>query len=131
MFLALKQQIFKKIHMEVDIKENKDLELESRFSFQINYNEDNSTCIAHLHQEVRNRGTSNEFSVLVEGLGYFLCEGIETDDDKRNAHVQAYMLLFPYVQNMIAQLSKDAGLPPFMIDMAKMKPEDVELGTKS
>lgn len=129
MFLNLKQQVFKEIHMEVDIRENKELELESKFSFNVNYNEDNSSCIARLRQEVKSKRDAKEFSILVEGLGHFICEGIETDDDKKSAHVQAYMLLFPYVQNMVAQLARNAGLPPFMVDMANLRTEDVILGS--
>ncbi len=130
MFLSLKQVVFKEIHMEVDIRENKELELENKFSFDVNYNNDNSLCIAHLRQEVASKNNTKEFNIIVDALGNFICEGIETEVDKKGAHIQSYLLLFPYVQNMIAQLANHAGLPPFMIDMAKMRIEDVILESK-
>ena len=130
MFLSLKQIVFKEIHMEVDIIENKELELESKFLFNVNYNDDNSSCIARLRQEVVSKKNTKEFNITVEALGNFNCEGIETGDDKKRAHVHSYILVFPYVQNMIAQLANHAGLPPFMVDMAKMREEDVILELK-
>ena len=41
----------------------------------------------------------------------------------------AYTLLFPYVQNIVARLTVDAGLPPLMISLAKMNPNNVKLSS--
>lgn len=127
-FLSLNHQLFKAIHLEVDIKENTQLELESSFSFNVNYNEDNSLCVACLHQELKCKNSPQLFSAIVECVGHFTCEGIESEEDKKQAHIQAYALLFPYVQSKIASLTKDAGGPPIMVDMAKMRVEDVKIG---
>ncbi|MBR2490791.1 MAG: protein-export chaperone SecB [Ruminiclostridium sp.] len=127
-YLSLKQQVFKEILLSVDVKEDATLELESTFSFNVSYNEDNSLCIAKLRQEVRSNSASQLFNIVVEGIGHFVCEGINTDEDKKQAHVNAYALLFPYVQSKIADLSRDAGAQAVMIDMAKMRIEDVKIG---
>ena len=38
-------------------------------------------------------------------------------------------MLFPYVQNMIAKLTVDAGLPPLMIQMSKLNPDNIKIET--
>ena len=66
-------------------------------------------------------------NIVVECVGWFAYEGILNDEDRKVAHAQAYMLLFPYVQNEIAQLVMSAGLPPLMIRMGKIDMESVKI----
>lgn len=129
-YLTLQRQRFKTIQMNVDLKENAEIEIESTFSFHINYNEDNSACTAELKQMLRHKSDPEQLSILVETNGQFECEGIVSDDTKKEAHVMAYNLLFPYVQNLIARLTVDAGLPPLMIRSSKMEPKDVVLSDR-
>lgn len=124
-YLTLNQQIFKEISLKVDIKENSQLELQSSYSFNVSYNEDNSLCVAKLKQELKCPDNPEMFSIAVECHGHFNCEGIQTADDKKQAHIQAYSLLFPYVQSKIAGLTKDAGGPPIMVEMDKMRADRV------
>ncbi len=130
-YLTLQHQSFKNIQMNVDIKEDSEIELESTFSFGISYNEDNTACIAKLQQVLRHKNDPEELSILVEERGHFLCEGITSDEAKKEAHVMAYTQLFPYIQSIIARLTVDAGLPPLMINMERLNPEDVEISNNS
>lgn len=125
-YMSLKHQVFKEVHMKIDIKEESQLEIESTFSFNVNYNEDYSSCIASLRQEVKLKNNPSKFSIVVEGLGHYSCEGILNEQDKKMAHIESYTLLFPYIQNMVAKLALCAGLPPLMIERAKLKPEDIK-----
>ena len=126
-YLTLLHQSFKNIHMSIDLKEDSQVEIESNFSFNINYNEDNTSCIAELKQILTHKTDPQQLNILVESKGQFACEGIVSDETKKEAHVMAYTQLFPYVQNMIAQLTVNAGLPPLMIGISKMDPSDVKL----
>ena len=126
-YLSLQHQNFKKIQMEVELSADAEVELESTFSFNVNYNNDDTGCIAELKQVVRQKTNPDEFNIAVTCRGQFICEGIVCDNTKKEAHVMAYTLLFPYVQNMIARLVVEAGLPPLMLSMAKMDPEDIQL----
>ena len=126
-YLSLQRQSFKNIQLRVDLKKNTEIEIESTFAFNVNYNEDNTVCIAELKQLLNHKADPEQFSISVEGIGQFACEGIVSDETKKQAHVMAYTLLFPYVQNIVARLTVDAGLPPLMINLAKMDPKDIEL----
>lgn len=126
-YLTLQHQHFKNIQMSVDIKENSEIELDSTFSFNISYNEDNTACIAELKQVLQHKVDPREMSIVVEGNAHFICEGIDSDDAKKEAHIIAYTQFFPYVQNLIARLTMDAGLPPLMINSVRMRVDEVAI----
>ena len=117
--------------MNVDIKENSEIELESTFSFGISYNDDNTACIAELKQVLQHKNNPEKLSISVEERGHFLCEGVNSDETKREAHVMAYTQLFPYIQSLISRLTVDAGLPPLMINMEKLNPADIEVSNNT
>lgn len=126
-YLSLQRKNFTAIQMKVDLKSDTEIELESTFSFNVNYNDNNSGCIAELKQKVLQKSNTDQFNIIVDCRGQFVCEGIVSDETKKEAHVMAYTLLFPYVQNMIASLVMEAGLPPLMLDMAKMDPNNITI----
>lgn len=126
-YLSLQHQNFTGIQLKVDLKADTEIELESAFSFNVNYNNDDSGCIAELTQKVHQKSNPDEFNIVVTCRGQFICDGIVSDDTKKEAHVMAYTLLFPYVQNMIARLVMEAGLPPLMLGMAKMDVNDIAI----
>lgn len=126
-YLTLQHQNFTNIQMKVDLKSDAEIELESNFLFNVNYNDDNSGCIAELKQTVRHKSNPDDFNIAVACKGHFACEGIASDEEKKEAHIIAYTLLFPYVQNLIAHLVMEAGLPPLMLRMAMMKAEEVHI----
>lgn len=126
-FLNLKQQVFKELNMVMTVEKNTEMQIDSRFSFNVQYADKNEFCVATLRQELVYRDDPNKFHIIVESIGNFACEGISSENDKKQAHIQAYTLLFPYVQNMVGQLAISAGLPRLMIEMVKMKAEDVNI----
>ncbi len=127
--LKLKHKAYNKIHLEAAIRPEKEIKVEGLFSFNVDYNDDHTNCVATLKQELRSDPV-DELTIAVECLGTFECSGIESDDDKKQAHVLAYHYLFPYVQSLISGLTVNAGLPPVLIEIADMKPENVVIKGK-
>ncbi len=125
--IDLQQQAFRQINLVMNLQENRQMEVENTFALQVDYAEDNKACMAQLHQAVRDKEKPDEFSIELVLVGIFSCSGIETDSDKRQAHVKLYEALFPYVQSMIAGLSVSAGLPAFMAPRARLDPEKIQL----
>lgn len=126
-YLTLTKQTFKNIQMSIELQENVDIELESTFSFNVTYNDDDTACVAVLKHDLKHKKSPEKFSVSVEGVGQFVCEGIVSDETKKEAHIRAYELLFPYVQREIRDLITEAGMSPLIVPMANMKMEDVQL----
>lgn len=125
MHLQLINQHAIKLHLNVDLKENQTLELENRFNFNVSYSDDNSQCKAILNTEVRSKDDPDTLFISVEIEGLFICDNIDNEEAKKEAHVLAYTLLFPYVQYMVSNIATSAGLPPIMIEMARMDSKDV------
>ena len=128
-YMFLDRQVFKKISMDMNVHEKGKMDIESSFSFGIHLSEDHSSCIAKLYQDAKLKNDPSSFNISVEVVGEFSCEGISTEEDEKEAHIQAYLMLFPYVQNMIAKLTVDAGLPPLMIQMSKLNPDNIKIET--
>ena len=68
------------------------------------------------------------FFIEIEVEGEFETEKFEDEDSKREVHVESYYALFPYVQQLIAQLSMAAGVAPIMIRPEKMTKDGVHFG---
>lgn len=68
------------------------IQLENSFSFSVNYNKDNTRCMAKLYQCVKDKTDSpdHRFFVSVEILGVFEVAGPLTDEDKQDFHVACY-----------------------------------------
>lgn len=128
-YLNLRNCIFKNISMCADVNDPQKLaEMESWFSFNISYDEDLRSGIAVLSQELRSKQEPEKFNISLDAIGSFSCDGIENEDDQRQAHIEAYHLLFGHVQTMVAQLTTKAGLPPLMIETGRMDPDKITFG---
>lgn len=130
--LALQHQTVKSVSYSVDIPEGTNIELENSYSFNVDYLENNSRCVATLKHTTRDTQNPERFTAEIHIVGYSECIGIENDDDKALAHVQAYIQLFPYVQSYIAYLTASSGLPPLFIsrDLIETHISDVNVHTK-
>ena len=123
----LQQQGFRQINLVMNLSENRQIEVENAFGLQVDYAEDNGACMAQLHQAVRDKLKPEEFSIELTLVGVFACEGIQTDEDKKQAQVKIYEALFPYAQAMLANLTVSAGLPAFLAPRARLDPEKIQL----
>ena len=112
--------------MLVNFTGNTKVNLKSRYDFDVKYIDNNSECIARLKYALE-YNDPEQFELYVECYGRFQCEGIVDDQSKKEAHVTAYKLLFPYVQNKVSQLTVDAGMSPIMLRMEKMDIEQVHI----
>lgn len=101
--------------------------LENSFSLSVNYNQDNSRCMAKLYQCVKDKTDSpdHRFFVSVEVAGIFEITGSPSDDDKRDFHVMCYQQLFPYAEMLARQVCAAGGMPGFVLLRQKMTRDSV------
>ena len=101
--------------------------LENSFSFSVNYNQDNTRCVAKLYQCVKDQtdGADHRFFVSVELAGFFEVTGPITDEDKRDFHVMCYQQLFPYGEMLVKQVCAAGGMPNFVLLRRKMTRDNV------
>ena len=103
------------------------IQLENSFSFSVNYNKDNTRCMAKLYQCVKDKTDSpdHRFFVSVEILGVFEVAGPLTDEDKPDFHVACYQQLFPYGELLVKQVCAAGGMPGFALLRQKMDRDSV------
>lgn len=104
------------------------VQLENNFSFSVNYNQDNTRCMAKLYQCVKDKtdGPDHRFFVSVEVLGMFeVTGGTPTDEDKRDFHVMCYQQVFPYAETLVKQVCAAGGMPGFVLLRQRMTRDNV------
>ncbi len=103
------------------------IQLENNFSFSVNYNRDNTRCMAKLYQCVKDKTDSpdHRFFVSVELAGIFEVTGPLTDEDKRDFHVACYQQLFPYAELIAKQTCAAGGMPNFLLPRQRMSRDNV------
>lgn len=103
------------------------IQLENNFSFSVNYNQDNTRCMAKLYQCVKDKTDTpdHRFFVSVEVLGFFEVSGELTDEDKRDFHVMCYQQLFPYGETLVRQVCAAGGMPNFQLVRQRMTRDNV------
>lgn len=114
--IKLLNQHFNTIELRRNITSEQSIELENRFDFSVNYTDDHKHCIATLICEIRSSGNHELFYMKLVNIGEFECEGIETDDIKKEAHIECNRILFPYTQYMVSNLAVRSGLSPVYIE---------------
>ena len=65
------------------------------------------------------------FFLSVEMLGVFKCEGVESEEDKKQIHTQCYDQLFPYMQSEVSHLCTASGMNGLVLRKAKIDPSQV------
>ena len=103
------------------------IQLENNFSFSVNYNRDNTRCMAKLYQCVKDKTDSpdHRFFVSVELAGIFEVTGPLTDEDKRDFHGACYQQLFPYAELIAKQTCAAGGMPNFLLPRQRMSRDNV------
>jgi preprotein translocase subunit SecB len=108
------------------------VQLENNFSYSVDYNKENTRCVARLYQCVKDKSEdeNHKFFVSVELLGIFELTGTVTDEDKKDIHVQTYQQMFPYAELLTKQLCAAGGMANFVLLRQRMDRNKVSLNKK-
>lgn len=122
----LEERLIPEVQLRVSPAKDGEFRVNNSYNFRMDYADDNSRCVATLIHTSASEDASALY-IRVEMRGFFACEGIDSDDDKRVAHVLAYQALFPHMQAFIRTLTCDAGLPPLMVSYAPPTADSVQI----
>lgn len=125
--INLLQQRTREVHLRNEIKKMGQLQLKSNFNFSVKYAPDNSRCVATIYQSFEDKSADQAFSASVTLEGVFSCQGMETEEDKKTVHLQAYEALFPYLQSAVGQLFASTGIPGFLVKKMQLDQNRVVL----
>lgn len=128
--LQMVRNSFNEIHSSVKLEKGSKVNLQSTTNFSVRMSGDNKRCLAIITQNVFCPENPEQFEINLCGEAEYVCEGIESDDEKKEAHLLAQTMFFPYVQNMVRDLSINAGLNPLIIECPIMGKDEVKLEGK-
>lgn len=109
------------------------VQLESNFSFSVNFSNDNKSCMAKIYQCVKDKtdDPNHNFFLSVEMVGVFALEGVVDDESKKDIHVACYQQLFPYAELAARQTAALGGMPNFALLRQKMTRDSVVIQKKA
>lgn len=129
--INLLNQRIREVHFVNHLEKPGQIKLGGNFNFHVQYAPDNKRCIATLYQSVSLPEDQDKFFLSAEIVGVFQLEGIVDDETKRDAHLQCYDQLFPYLQSAMTQLTNAAGMAGFMLKKHAMKRESITFAQKT
>lgn len=124
----LVSQKVQEVHFVNKISKEGQIQLDSGFSFNVNFAPDGKRCVAKLYQSIKDKEDGEELFLSVDMVGAFACENVETEDDKKLVHAQCYDQLFPYIQSMVQTLMQASGIPGFRLRKAIIDTDQVVVG---
>ena len=125
--LKLERIFYPEIHSSVNIQEEGSMEIENRFSLNVNFDNKNQKCISTLEIQSVCKAHEDWFHVGVKTVGIFSCEKVDTDEDKKQIHTESYDTLFPYAQSVISELTTKAGIMPLILEKAPINFGEVKI----
>lgn len=128
--VTLANQRVQEVHFVNRIDKSGQIQLKSSFNFHVDYTSDNSKCIAKLYQSAQMKDDPEKLFISAEIIGVFELSGVVDDETKRDAHVQCYDQLFPFLQSTITQLATASGMPGFLMKKTPMDRANVTFAKK-
>ncbi len=127
----LVSQKVQEVHFLNKLEHSGQINLQSSFNFNVTFPKDGKRCIAHIYQSIKDPDGGEKLFVSVDMIGAFSCQGVDTDEDKKQIHAQCYDQLFPYVQSTTNSLMAASGIPGFQLRKATINTDNVQVGQKS
>ncbi|MCQ2441631.1 MAG: protein-export chaperone SecB [Oscillospiraceae bacterium] len=121
-------QKVEEVHFVNKLQQQGQIQLETSFTFNVNFAKDGKRCIARIYQSVKDNKGGEQLFASLDLVGAFACEGVETEEDKKIVHAQCYDQLFPYVQSTIQNLMQASGIPGFQLRKAIINTDHVQVG---
>lgn len=124
----LVSQKVQEVHFVNKLEKSGQIQLQSSFNFNVNFSKDGQRCVARLYQSIKDPDGGETIFLSAELVGAFACEGVATDEDKKQVHTQCYDQLFPYAQTTITSLMAASGIPGFQLRKPRMDTDKVVVG---
>lgn len=128
--VTLVTQRVREVHFVNHIDKSGQIQLASSFNFHVDYAADNTRCVAKLYQSAQMKDDPDKLFISAEIVGIFNLQGVTDEETKRDAHVQCYDQLFPFLQSTVNQLTTASGMPGFLLKKNPMKRENITFAQK-
>lgn len=123
--ISLSNYKIKKIDMANNIDHAELVDINNTFIYKVKYNNDATKAIAMLSEKISSTDDSDKMHIDITIEGQFNLVGVNTEKDRKRAHVACYDKLFPYASQIVSQIAENSGLIGLLLKKVEMKEEDV------
>lgn len=121
--IVLKGYKVNKLEIENKVKPGTQLKLQNQLKYNVNYLDDNKTCIGIMELRVAD-SDMNPFEIKIEMVAEF---NYDAEDDKPDIHTGSFDQLFPFVRQIVHTVTSFTGMPGLMIPIMKLNKETVRV----
>lgn len=125
--VELKGYKVNRLEIENKVKPGVQLKLQNQLKYNVNYMDDNKTCVAVMDLRVID-SQLNPFEIKLEAVAEFT-HGDE--DQKADIHTTSFDQLFPFIRQIIHTVTAFTGIPGLMIPIMKLNKETVQVNEKN
>ena len=121
--IELKGYKVNKLEIENKVKPGTQLKLQNQLKYNVNYLDDNKTCIGIMELRVADADL-NPFEIKIEMVAEF---NYGPEDEKPDIHTGSFDQLFPFVRQIVHTITGYTGMPGLMIPIMKLNKETVRV----
>lgn len=121
--IVLKGYKVNKLEIENKVKPGTQLKLQNQLKYNVNYLDDNKTCIGIMELRVAD-SDMNPFEIKIEMVAEF---NYDTEDEKPDIHTGSFDQLFPFVRQIVHTVTSFTGMPGLLIPIMKLNKETVRV----
>lgn len=121
--IELKGYKVNKLEIENKVKPGTQLKLQNQLKYNVNYLDDNKTCIGIMELRVADADL-NPFEIKIEMVAEF---NYGAEDEKPDIHTGSFDQLFPFVRQIVHTVTGYTGMPGLMIPIMKLNKETVRI----
>lgn len=121
--IELKGYKVNKLEIENKVKPGTQLKLQNQLKYNVNYLDDNKTCIGIMELRVADADL-NPFEIKIEMVAEF---NYGAEDEKPDIHTDSFDQLFPFVRQIVHTVTGYTGMPGLMIPIMKLNKETVRI----
>lgn len=121
--IELKGYKVNSISFENKVKNGTQLKLQNQVKYNVNYIESENRCIGVLAFRVSDTAM-NPFEIKIEMAAHF---SYQDGDEKPDIHTQSFDQLFPFLRQIINNLTSMSGMPGLLIPIMKLNRDSVSV----
>ena len=125
--VQLKGYKVNKLELENKVKNGTQLKLQNQVKYNVNYLDDNETCIGILEFRISD-AELNPFEIKLELVAEFK---FGPDDEKADIHTASFDQIFPFLRQIIRTATAFTGIPGLMIPIMKLNKNTVQVNDNS
>ena len=112
------------ISFENKVKNGTQLKLQNQVKYNVNYMDDDNRCVGIVEFRVAD-ADMNPFEIRAEMVSEF---AYEDGDEKPDIHTGSFDQIFPFLRQVINNITSMSGMPGLMIPIMKLNRDTVSVG---